>query len=175
MNRTLINRLTEALAVLCAAAGVLILARSATVPVIEGSLADMKVQVVAGPDMERFHTLLDEARRITDSNGDPDPLLQELEGSFPGRHEVWALAARNAAAQGRDGEALLDFARAVRLQPDYLDERSVMFLGKRIEALTGKVMAELDAARTRRDLDSSGKELLKTAYFLRRQMAGGCE
>jgi len=175
MNQTLINRITESLAVLCAIAAVIILARSATAPAMEDSLADTKVQAVAGLDMERFNTLLNEARRITDSNGDPGPLLQVLEGSFPGRHEVWALAARSAEAQGREGEALLDFARAVRLQPDYLDKRSALFLGKRIEALTGKVMAGLDAARTSRVLDGAEKELLKTAYFLRRRMAGGCE
>ena len=175
MNRNFINRITEALAVLCTAAAVIILAYSARVPTVEGSLANMRVQTVSDQDMVRFHSLLGEARRLTDTNRDPEPLLQELKGSFPGRHEVWALAARHWEAEGQDNEALVAYARAVRLQPDYLDEGSDLFLGKRIQALTVKVMGELDAARSSQGLDSAGKNLLKTAYFLKRRLAGGCE
>ena len=175
MNKRLVNRLTEALAVLCIAAAVIILAYSARVPTVEGSLADMRVQTVSDQDMVRFQALLTEARRLTDTNRDPEPLMQELMGSFPGRHEVWALAARHWEAEGQDSEALVAYARAVRLQPDYLDEGSELFLGKRIQALAVKVMGELDAARRNQGLDSTGKKLLKTAYFLKRRLAGGCE
>ena len=175
MNKRLVDRITEALAVLCIAAAVITLAYSARVPAAIGSLADMRVQTVSDQDMVRFQALLTEARRLTDTNRDPEPLLQELKGNFPGRHEVWALAARHWEAEGQDNEALVAYARAVRLQPDYLDERSELFLGKRIQALTVKVMGELDAARNSQGLDSAGKNLLKTAYFLKRRLAGGCE
>ena len=175
MKRKIVDRLTEALAVLCIAAAVITLVYSARVPTVEGSLSDMRVQTVSEQDMVRFHTLLGEARRLTDTNGDPEPLVQELKGSFPGRHEVWAIAARYQEAEGQDSEALVAYARAVRLQPDYLDEGSELFLGKRIQALTVKVMGELDAARSSQGLDSAGKDLLKTAYFLKRRLAGGCE
>ena len=175
MNKNIIDRLTEALAVLCIAAAVITLVYSAGVTSVEGSLADLRVQTVSDQDMVRFHTLLGEARRLTDTNRDPEPLMQELKGSFPGRHEVWALAARHWEAEGQDSEALVAYARAVRLQPDYLDEGSELFLGKRIQALTVKVMGELDAARSNQGLDSTGKKLLKTAYFLKRRLAGGCE
>jgi cytochrome c-type biogenesis protein CcmH/NrfG len=175
MNRTFINRLTETLALLCVAAAIAILVYSARVPAVEGSLADLKVQVVSDHDMARFHVLLQDARRLTDTNRNPDAVMEELKESFPGRHEVWALAARHWEAQGHDGEALFAYARAVRLQPDYLDEGSGLFLGKRIEMLTAKVMDDLDTARSSRDLDNAGKQLLKTAYFLKRRLAGGCE
>jgi cytochrome c-type biogenesis protein CcmH/NrfG len=175
MNRIFINRLTETLAVLCIVAAVIILAYSARVSTVKGSLADMRVQTVSDQDMVRFQALLTEARRLTDTNRDPEPLMQELMGSFPGRHEVWALAARHWEAEGQDSEALVAYARAVRLQPDYLDERSELFLGKRILVLTEKVMGELDAAHSSQGLDNTGKKLLKTAYFLKRRLAGGCE
>ena len=110
-----------------------------------------------------------------DSNRDPGPFLEELEQAFPGRHETWALSARYRESRGQERDALTAYARAVRLQPDYLDERSGLFLGKRIEALTDKVMEELDRIRTGKGLDSAGKELLKTAYFVKRRLAGGCE
>jgi len=175
MNKNIINRITEALAVLSVAGAVVIMIYSARVPTVEGSLADMRVQTVSDQDMVRFQTLLGEARRLTDTNRDPEPLMQELKASFPGRHEVWALAARHWEAEVQDNEALVAYARAVRLQPDYLDEGSELFLGKRIQALTVKVMGELDAARSSQGLDSAGKKLLKTAYFLKRRLAGGCE
>jgi len=175
MSRTFINRLTEALAVLCVAVAVVTLILSGKVSPVEGSLASLTVQTVSDQDMNRFHTLLGEARQAADTNRDPAAFLQELQGSFPGRHEVWALTARHAESEGRDSKALVAYARAVRLQPDYLDEGSGLFLGKRIEALTVKVMAELDAARSSQGLDSSGKKLRKTAYFLKRRLAGGCE
>jgi cytochrome c-type biogenesis protein CcmH/NrfG len=175
MNRKSVDRITEALAILCVAAAVITLVHSARVPAVEGSLAGLKAQTVSDQDMEKFQALLSQARRLADSNGDPEPLLTELKGNFPGRHEVWALTARHRESEGRDGDSLAAYARAVRLQPDYLDERSGLFLGKRIEVLTGRVMDELDTARRRGGLDSAGKELLKTAYFLKRRLAGGCE
>jgi cytochrome c-type biogenesis protein CcmH/NrfG len=175
VNRSVVNRSTELLIILCIAAAVITLTVSARVPAVEGSLAGLRVQTVSDQDMSRFQNLLQEARRFADTNRDPEPLLSELKESFPGRHEVWALAARHSEAEGSDSEALTAYARAVRLQPDYLDEKSGLFLGKRIEVLTARVMDELDTARSSRSLDSDGKELLKTAYFLKRRLAGGCE
>ncbi len=175
MNKRTVDRITEALAILCVAAAVITMTVSARVPAVEGSLADLRVQTVSDQDMSRFQNLLQEARRLVDTNRDPEPLLQELKENFPGRHEVWALTARYSEFKGLDSEALNAYARAVRLQPDYLDERSSLFLGKRIEVLTVRVMGELDAARSVQGLDSAGKKLLKTAYFLKRRLAGGCE
>jgi len=175
MSKHTINRLTEALAILCVAAAIITLVLSGRVSPVEGSLAGLQVQTVSDQDMGRFQALLNDARRLADTNRDPEPLLLELKGNFPGRHEVWALSARFAESEGREGEALTAYARAVRLQPDYLDEKSGLFLGKRIEALTGKIMTELMAARNSQGLDGTGKELLKTVYFLKRRLAGGCE
>jgi len=175
MKRNSVDRITEALAVLCVAAAVITLTVSARVPAVEGSLAGLRVQTVSDQDMSRFQNLLQEARRLADTNRDPEPLLKELKENFPGRHEVWALMARHAESKGSDSEALIAYARAVRLQPDYLDERSGLFLGKRIEVLTARVMDEVGAVRSSQGLDSAGKELLKMAYFLKRRLAGGCE
>jgi len=175
MNTKLVNRLSEVLAVLCVAAAVLTLVYSAKGSPAEGSLAGLTVQTVPDQDMARFQSLLVQARRLADTNDDPERLLSELMTTFPGRHEVWALAGRHWEARGQDGKALSAYARAVRLEPDYLDERSDLFLGKRIEVLTVRVMDELDAVRSSRELDTAGKNLMKKAYFLKRRLAGGCE
>lgn len=175
MNRTSIDRLTEALAVLCVAAALVILYLPAGAPAVEASLARLTVQAVPDEDMSRFQGLLEEARRQVDANSDPEQLLDQLKELYPGRHEVWALVARHRESAGRDHEALSAYGRAVRLYPDYLDERSGLYLGKRIEVLTARVMDELRTLRSEQGLDPPGRELLKTAYFLKRRLAGGCE
>lgn len=175
MKRISVDRLTEVLALLCVSTALITLTYSAGVPAADGSLAQLKVQTVADQDMAGFHTMLQEARRKVDSNRDPGQLLARLQESFPGRHEVWALTARHSESEGRDRDALAAYGRAVRLQPDYLDEKSGLYLGKRIETLTAKVMDDLRATRSSGELDRTGKELLKTAYFLKRRLAGGCE
>lgn len=175
MERNMINRLTEALAILCVVAAAVILVRTAGVSPVDRPLAALSVQEVAAPDVARFQLLLDEARRQVDTNRDPTEILTRLKGDFPGRHEVWALSARDEESKGLQAKALASYARAVKLQPDYMDERSDLFLGKRIEALTGSVMERLQSVRKERELDPGEKTLLKTAYFLKRRIAGGCE
>ena len=174
-NQTFIDRLTEASAILCIAAAVVILVHSAGISPVEGSLAGLKVQALSEQDLIRFQELLREARTLADTNRDPAPFLAELKESFPGRHEIWSLAGRYFESRGEDGDAILSYARAVRLEPDYLDHRSGLFLGKRIEVLTVKVLEQLAAVRSSRKLDRGEIQLLKTAYFLKRRLAGGCE
>lgn len=175
MNRKIIDRTTELFVLICLAAAIAILTLSARTGPAAGSLAALTVQTVGEQDMEKFRSLLREARQLVDTNLDPDPVLGDLERLFPGRHETWALAGRYAESMGLDSEALAAYARAVRLQPDYLDEGSGLFLGRRIEALTDRVMDDLVRVRKAGGLDAAGKEMLKTAYFLRRRLAGGCE
>lgn len=175
MNNKLVDRLSETLAVFCILAAVAVLLQAADVSPVKSSLADLKAQAVPEQDMGRFQSLLGEARILADTNRDPTPLLTELKDDFTGRHEVWALAGRYFESRKKEKDALLSYARAVRLQPDYLDERSGLFLGKRIEALTVKVMGDLAAVRSSRPLEKDDRQLLKSAYFLKRRLAGGCE
>lgn len=174
-NQTLIDRLTETLALFCIAAAVVILVHSAKISPVEGSLAGLTVQKVSEQDMDRFQSLLNDARRLVDTNRDPGTTLGVLKEEFPGRHEVWALAARHEESDGLKGVALVSYARAVKLQPGYLDEKSDFFLGKRIEALTDDVMDRMLMVRKKRALGEEEKKLMKTAYFLKRRIAGGCE
>lgn len=175
MDRNFVDRMIEAAALLCLAAAVVLLALSARAPEAGGSLADLRAQTLPAEELARYRILLREARTLVDSNGSAGGLLEELIEAYPGRHEVWALAGRFHEDQRRQGEALVAYARAVRLMPGYLDPLSGLYLGGRIEALTRSVMDHMEDLRAEGTLDSEERELLKTAYYIKRRLAGGCE
>ncbi len=175
MRKTTVNRLTEALTALCVALAAFTLLAAAHTPSARGSLADLRVQRMTDTQWARFQDLFSEARRLVDGNGDADVLLAELQDLFPGRHEVWALSARRLEAQGLEDRALLAYARAVRLDPHYLEEGADLYLGRRIERITHRVMDRLTSQRSRAGLGPEEEQVLKAGYFLRRRLAGGCE
>jgi hypothetical protein len=69
----------------------------------------------------------------------------------------------------------MDYARAVRLQPDYLDDGSPLYLGARIEGVTDRELARLRAKKSAEGLAGDERDMIKAAYFLVRRIAGGCE
>lgn len=174
MSKQTIDRITEILVVLCVAAALVVLSGRSRVPDDKGFLAGLRVQEVGDQDLERFRALIREVRRKVDSNIEPGQTMIQLKKDYPGRHEVWAVSARHEESVGRDGPAVVSYARAVRLEPDYLDENSILYLGRRIEGIVDRIMEDLLEARDN-GLDEEGKVQLKAAYFLKRRLAGGCE
>ena len=139
------------------------------------SLADARAQEFSASEALMFQERLDQARILVDGNRDAGPALELLTGQYPGRHEVWLLAARYAQASGRAQDAVLSYARAVRLEPDYLDHGSPVYLGDRISRLVEARLAALREIKQAGALDQSAVAELRAAYFLARRLAGGCE
>jgi hypothetical protein len=175
MKTRIVDRVTEFLAILCVIAAMAILLFPPGGPDAGGSLAGLRPQDMQGLEAQQFRTSLDEARRLVDGGGEPENALADLTARFAGRHEVWAISARHHENTGEESAALMDYARAVRLQPDYLDEKSPLYLGPRIEGVTGRVMARLREKKTAEGLSGDEPARLKAAYFLVRRIAGGCE
>lgn len=138
-------------------------------------LASVRPQEVSVRDRAEFASDLDRARRLVDGNGDPRDALADLRTRFPGVHEVWALSARHREDIGEKHGAVRDYARAVRLYPDYLEDGSPFYVGARVERLADQVFGELRAARSDGGLSDDQRSTLKAVYFLRRRLAGGCE
>lgn len=174
MRRNTVDRITEALVVICVAAALVILGISTRVPDEKAALADLKVQEVKGEDLDKFRLLISEARRKVDSNGEPGPAMTRLQKEYPGRHEIWAVSGRYEESVGRDGQAVVSYARAVRLEPDYLDVNSDLYLGRRIERTVDRVLEDLRGDRAH-GLDERDKVRIEASYFLKRRLAGGCE
>jgi hypothetical protein len=175
METRAVNRLTELAAVACIVAAVWLLVLPLGGSDASGDLAGMKAQEIQGAEGEAFRSLLDEARRLVDGGGKARDRLTDLVSTYPGRHEVWALSARYHEAVKVEPAALMDYARAVRLEPDYLDDGSPLYLGARIEGVTKRELARLRAKKSAEGLSGEEGEMIKAAYFLVRRLAGGCE
>jgi len=174
MSNKTVDRITEGLIVLCIAGAVVILGGVSNTHHADIALAGLRPQEVSRQDQERFRLMIREVRRKVDGNGDPGPSLARLVEGYPGRHEVWVVDARYLESAGRDGAALVSYARAVRLEPDYLDEGSELYLGRRIGEVLNRTMGDLLRAREH-GLDEQQRIELDAAYFLERRLAGGCE
>ncbi len=147
-------------------------------PVSEASidvLARAKAVSMSPAQLSSFRKELGQVRLVVDGNGDASTLLETLEEKYSGRHEVWSLGARYAEAAGNEPEALLRYARAVRLHPDYLDEGSPDYLGTRIELLNDMAFRRLTVKKRAAGLTEGEAGTLKVVYFIRRRIAGGCE
>ena len=175
METRAVNRLTELAVLACIVAAVLLLFLSAGGSKAGGELAGLRTQEVRGAEGDAFRTSLAEVRRLVDGGGNPENGLADLVSRYPGRHEVWALSARHHEARGEEPVALMDYARAVRLQPDYLDDGSPLYLGARIEGVTDRELTRLRGKKKAEGLTGEERKLIKAAYFLVRRLAGGCE
>ncbi|UCG38134.1 MAG: hypothetical protein JSV00_08005 [bacterium] len=175
MGTHTVDRITEVMAVLCIAGVVWFMALPGGGPGAGTTLAALRSEEIQEGDLQRFRGTLQEARRMVDSNADAKSALEALRSGYPGRHEVWVLSARYHEAAGSEPSAMLDYARAVRLEPAYLDKGSSLYLGGRIEAITGRVLTLLLEAKAGGALGAPEQEQLKAAYFLKRRLAGGCE
>ncbi|MFV1956174.1 MAG: tetratricopeptide repeat protein [bacterium] len=149
--------------------------RTPTTEISINILAGARVKSMDPVESAYFKKELAQARLVVDGDGDAADILEELKKKYPGRHEVWALSARFLEVEGKNLEALSHYARAVRLNPNYIEEDSPIFLGHRIKSLTNNVLEDLILKKRRSGLSPGESEYLKIAYFLRRRMAGGCE
>ena len=170
------DRIAEVgIAVLVCALIILYLTGSPGDPGRTGDLAAARPKEISIQDRAAFLQDLARVRHLVDGNGEPEEVLSGLISQYPGRHEVWALSARYREGAGDRYEAVMDYARAARLHPDYLDDRSPLYIGGRVERLVQRVFAELRGVRDAGKLADVDRKTLEAVYFIRRRLAGGCE
>jgi len=149
--------------------------RTPTTEISINTLAGARVKSMDPVESAYFKKELTQARLVVDGDSDAAEILEKLKKKYPGRHEVWALSARFLETVGKNQEALSHYARAVRLNSDYLEKDSPIFLGHRIKSLTNNVLEDLILKKRKSGLSPEEVEYVKIAYFLRRRLAGGCE
>ena len=70
--------------------------------------------------------------------------------------------------------AALEYKEAVDLNPDYLDKKTPIFQGKKIEVAVKDAIAEIERKIDKNPEDESMKRYRKNVYYLQRRIAGGC-
>jgi hypothetical protein len=144
-------------------------------PAAMDGIVRARIQSIPPEERLAFEQGLKDTRILVDSNGDAEAAVKDLRGRFPGRHEVWSLSGRYWESVGDEPGAIMDYARAIQLNGDYLDDRSSLYLGGRIQRLVDRSFVSLTEKKRDQGLTGEEKNLLKTVYFLRRRLAGGCE
>jgi len=175
MNKHIDKLTTAAILVLAVALAFQVYHSHLEEPAEMDGIVRARTQSIPPDERLAFEKGLNDARILVDSNGDANATLLTLQRRYPGRHEVWSLSGRYRENVGDEATAIMSYARAIRLNGDYLDERSPICLAGRVEPLVDRSFVRLKDIKKARGLSVEEKDLLKAVYFLRRRLAGGCE
>lgn len=71
--------------------------------------------------------------------------------------------------------AISEYRKVIEIDPNYIDEKSKLFLGDEIKNAIKKTIFELTEKEKITPGDKNIKQGLKDAYFMRRRFGRGCE
>ncbi len=101
--------------------------------------------------------------------------LEELSRAYPGEAHGYLLKGAILKELGALEEAVASYVKGVRLNGDYIDERTPLSRRTEIRQLVDQGLAEI-GARARAHPDNRSLEAaLKDVYYLQSRLAGGCE
>lgn len=110
--------------------------------------------------------------------GDPQRALlklEELARQYPGEAHGYVLKGEILAELGALEEAVVNYVQGVRINGDYIDERSPLSRRTEIRQLVAQGL-EVVGSRAKAHPDNpSVSAVLKAVYYLQSRLAGGCE
>ena len=71
-------------------------------------------------------------------------------------------------------EAMLEYRKAIDLNPDFLDKKTTLFQGKKIKKTVDEAQLAIDAELVKNPANKLLKEHKKTLYYMLRKIAGSC-
>ena len=101
--------------------------------------------------------------------------LEDVMKKYPQRARSHVYMAQLHLKQGELASAIHDYRRAVEMEPDYVDERTPLFIGNEIKTIVEEAREKLARERKLRPKDETVKIALKDIYYLQSRLAGGCE
>lgn len=101
--------------------------------------------------------------------------LEELASRYPGEAHGLLLKASLLATLGAQAQAVASYAAAVRLQGEYVDQKSPLSRRDEIARLTETGLATYVLQLKARPDDASLKQTVRDLYYLKSRLAGGCE
>jgi tetratricopeptide (TPR) repeat protein len=101
--------------------------------------------------------------------------LEDIVKMYPDNPQSYVYLARVHLKQGRLGESLRNYRIAVEMEPDYVDERTPLFIGDEIEDLVEEGREKFGREKDLKPEDEEVRKTLKDIYYIQRRLAGGCE
>ena len=115
--------------------------------------------------------LLLEAGQVKESVGS----LKALEAANPAAGDVHALLGQGYSRLMDYPSAVREFRLALLIEPNYVDNKSPKFIGKRIKAAVKEGIPQFKDALIKNPGDEQAAAALNDAKYLERMLAGGCE
>jgi len=101
--------------------------------------------------------------------------LRDVIERYPEKPRSYVYLAQLYLEQGRLGDAIHNYRRAVEMEPDYVDERTPLFIGDKLKELVTEGREKFAREKALKPKDKRVKMALKDVYFLQSRLAGGCE
>ena len=111
---------------------------------------------------------------LNNSQGESEKLLQELVAEFPYEGRLYMLMGDLYLRKQLPLEAMLEYRKAVDLNPDFLDKKTKLFEGKKIKNTLLEAKEKILAGLANDPGNEKLKEQRKVLYYMQRKVAGSC-
>ena len=101
--------------------------------------------------------------------------LQEVMKTYPGKARSYVYMAQLSVAQGKLADAIYNYRLAVEKEPDYVDKRTPLNIGREIKAQVDEGLKVFGREKELKPNDKKVSEALQNIYYLQRRLAAGCE
>jgi tetratricopeptide (TPR) repeat protein len=101
--------------------------------------------------------------------------LEDVIDKYPERPRSYVYLAQLYLEQGKLGDAIHNYRQAVEMEPDFVDERTPLFIGDKIKGLVTEGREKFAREKALKPEDKGVKLALKDIYYLQSRLAGGCE
>jgi len=101
--------------------------------------------------------------------------LEDIRKKYPEKPMSYVYLAQLYLEQGRLADGIHNYRRAVEMEPDYVDERTPLFIGDKIKELVIEGREKFGREKALKPEDKKVMKTLKDIYYLQSRVAGGCE
>ena len=112
---------------------------------------------------------------LSDNNlGQAEKLLTELTAAYPFESVPYLLHGDLHLYRQDPVAAMLEYRKAVDMNPDFLDKKAEQFQGKKIKKTVEEARAAIESGLTAKPGDPALIEARKVYYYMLRKIAGSC-
>ena len=101
--------------------------------------------------------------------------LKDIVKRYPAKSMSYVYMAQLYLKQGKMGDSIHYYRRAVEMEPDYVDERTPLFIGDEIKELVEEGRVKFGREKALKPKDNVVRKALQNVYYLQSRLAGGCE